>query len=321
MTVGHEAVRTELLTKRFGDRTALDRLDLVVSTGTVFGYLGPNGAGKTTTIRLLAGLYRPTSGRAFVLGRDVAEARDAVQARLGYLPGDFVGYPDLTGLRFLDLLGSLRGGVSQNRIRELAQRMDVDLSRRIGTLSHGNRQKLGIIQAFMHEPELVILDEPTQGLDPLVQREFLALVREYRDLGRTVLLSSHVLSEVEAVADEVGILADGRLVAVRTMAELRQEAVSRIDLRLETEVPASVLRALPGVRDLEVDGLRARLSLVGSMVDLFAAVTPYGVAEVRTQETDLAAQFLSFYPQRGDGRADDRPQGPVGPTPEPARLG
>ena len=314
------AIRAEQLTKRFGRRVALDHLDLDVGRGTVFGYLGPNGAGKTTTIRLLTGLYRPSAGSARILGDDVAVDPDRVQSQLGYLPSDFVGYPDLSGRRFLELLGSLRGGVPEPQIAGLAERFDIDLSRRIGTLSHGNRQKLGLIQAFMHQPDLVVLDEPTQGLDPLVQREFLDLVREYRDSGRTVFLSSHILSEVGAVADEVGILADGRLIAVRTMDELRAEAVSRVELRFTSEVPIQAMRSVPGVQDVDVRGRTAHVAIAGSMAELFRAVAPYGVQDVRTHEADIADAFLSYYPQRGGGSDDHRPQGAVGPAQEPARL-
>src|SRR5690242_1535620 len=179
-------VETGHLSKRYGRHEALRGLDLVVPRGVVFGYLGPNGAGKTTTIRLLVGLLRPTSGSVTVLGEDAVAARDSVQRRVGYLPGHFVAYPDLTGEQYLRFLGHLRGGTPWDQVEQLAKRFDLDLTRRIGTLSHGNRQKVGILQAFAHEPELIVLDEPTTGLDPLVQREFLDLVRESRALGRTV---------------------------------------------------------------------------------------------------------------------------------------
>jgi beta-exotoxin I transport system ATP-binding protein len=205
------AIRTWQLSKSYGRRPALQELELEVPAGGVFGYLGPNGAGKTTTIRLLAGLLRPTSGRAEVFGLDTVADRERVQRRIGYLPGDFVAYPDLTGRQFLRYLAGLRGDVDGSHVDGLAKRFDLDLGLRIGRLSHGNRQKVGIIQAFMHQPDLLILDEPTNGLDPIMQREFLALVREHRDAGRTVFLSSHILTEVEAAADTVGILRAGRL--------------------------------------------------------------------------------------------------------------
>jgi ABC-2 type transport system ATP-binding protein len=309
------AVRTAGLTKRFGDHVVLSDLDLLVPTGCVFGYLGPNGAGKTTTIKLLAGMWRPTSGRAEVLGVDVAADRDGVQGRIGYLPGDFAGYPDMTGRQLVGLLGALRGGTDWASVTALAERFDLDLDRRMGTLSHGNRRKVGIVQAFMGHPELLVLDEPTQGLDPLMQREFLALLGEVRDEGRTVLLSSHVLSEVEAVADVVGILDQGRLLATRSMAQLHADAVRRVDLRFEQDPPVDALRAAAGVRRVDVVGTTVHVSVAGSMADLFRAAAPHGVASATTHETDLADLFLGFYDERGESSdAQHLRQGAVGPA-------
>ena len=318
----YPAIQTDGLTKSFGKRRALIDLDLVVPQGAIFGYLGPNGAGKTTTIKLLAGLYRPTAGRAWIFGGNVTSDRDLVQRTIGYLPGDFAGYPDQTGEQFLQLIGSLRGGVDWTTITRLAERFDVDLRRRIGTLSHGNRQKIGIIQAFMHEPPLLILDEPTQGLDPLMQREFLALVRETRASGRTVLLSSHVLSEVESVADHVGILKEGRLLTSLSMKQLHASAVRRIDLRFDGEVPVARIRAAEGVRDANVVDHTAHVTVLGSTADLLRVAAPYGVADVTTHETDLADAFLGYYQAREEGTdAQHSPEGIVGPTPQPSLLG
>ncbi len=289
------AIRTEALTKRFGRSRALDGVDLVVPRHVVFGYLGPNGSGKTTTIRILAGLMRPTSGRAEVLGHDVGRDRETAQACIGYLPGNFVGYPDLTGREFLTYLANLRGGVDWARVDLLAERLTLDLERRLGTLSHGNRQKVGIVQAMMHDPELLILDEPTSGLDPLVQREFLALLREARDRGRTVFLSSHVLSEVEAVADEVAILREGRLVVADRVAALEQQAVRRIDLVFTTAPPVGVLDAVSGVRDVRAHERSVTLTVEGSTAALIEAAAPYGVENLVTHEPDLEEVFLDWY--------------------------
>jgi ABC-2 type transport system ATP-binding protein len=315
------AVQTSGLTKHFGGRVALQDLDLEVPVGSVFGYLGPNGAGKTTTIKLLAGLYRPTAGGAIVLGADVCAQRDTVQGRIGYLPGDFAGYADHTGRRLIGLLGALRGGIDWKQVGELAERFGVDLDRRLGTLSHGNRQKIGIIQAFMGRPELLILDEPTQGLDPLMQREFLALLRETASSGRTVLLSSHVLSEVEAIADTVAILDEGRLLTTRSMAQLHAEAVRRVELRFDDQVPIAALQKAAGVRRVEVVGLVAHVTITGSMAHLFRAAAPYGVVDAITHETDLADVFLGFYKEGGEGDAKHLREGAVGPTAESAHLG
>ena len=288
-------IRTRNLTKRFGHRTALDGLDLDVPAGVVLGYLGPNGAGKTTTIRLLAGLIRPTAGSAVVFGFDASDQYDALQRRIGYLPGDFVAYPDLTGAQYLDYFAHLYGGVERNRIDLLAKRFDLDLGVRIGTLSRGNRQKVGILQAFMHDPDLLILDEPTSGLDPLMQREFRDLLRETRDSGRTVFLSSHVLSEVEAVADTVAILRAGRLVTVQSVQALRDNARRRLDLTFTGDPPADRIHDLPGVHQLSIDGHVAHVVVTGSTAELLKVVAPYDVTNVLSHEADLEAAFLDYY--------------------------
>jgi ABC-2 type transport system ATP-binding protein len=292
------AIETRALAKRFGRHHALNGIDLSIAPGQVFGYLGPNGAGKTTTIRLLAGLSRPTAGFARVLGMDVVRERDLVQARLGYLPGNFVGYRDLTGQQYLRFLAHLRGGLDWNVVESVAKRLDLDLGRRLGVLSHGNRQKVGIIQALMHEPELVILDEPTTGLDPIIQREFLGMLRDFRDAGGTVFLSSHILSEVEAIADHVGIIRDGTLVVVESVEVLKRRALRRMDLTFAGEPPRAVLSAIAGVREVTVTGSTARLAVEGSTAELLAAAAPHGIDQIVTHEPDLEEIFLSYYERR-----------------------
>jgi ABC-2 type transport system ATP-binding protein len=289
-------IRTRGLGKCYGATTALDALDLEVMPGTIFGYLGPNGAGKSTTIRLLMGLIRPTSGSATVLGLDIVRQRQEIHRLVGYLPGDFAAYRDLTGGQYLDHLAHLRGDVDPEEVQLLAKRFELDLERRIGTLSHGNRQKVGIIQACMHRPPLLILDEPTSGLDPLMQREFLALMREFRDAGRTVFLSSHVLSEVEAVADLVGIIRKGRLVMTSDVGELKARTRRRIDLRFaDPSPPIAELTAVPSVRDLEVvDGV-VQLTNEGSMAELLRVAAPFGIDRVVSNEVDLEDVFLQYY--------------------------
>lgn len=289
------AIETRGLSKRFGAQTALDQLDLQVPHGQVFGYLGPNGAGKTTTIRLLVGLLRPSAGGARLLGLDAWADRDRVHARVGYLPGTFVGYPDLTGEEYLRHLAAVRGLPAWDPVAHLAKRLDADLERRFGGLSHGNQQKLGIIQALMHDPDVVILDEPTAGLDPLVQREFLQLIREMRDAGRTVFLSSHVLSEVEAVADRVGILRNGRLVADLDVAELHSTATRRLDVVLGTAPDLDALRRVPGVVEATWSDHTAHVVASGTLAPLFDALAPHGVDNVVTHEADLEDVFLSYY--------------------------
>ncbi|MEX1270903.1 MAG: ABC transporter ATP-binding protein, partial [Acidimicrobiia bacterium] len=214
-----DAIQTHGLTKRYGDTLALDGLDLEVHAGEVFGFLGPNGAGKTTTIRLLLDVLRPTEGSATVLGLDPRSDGLELRKRVGYLPGDFVVDGRQSPREFLTYLANLRGGLPPSVYETLAERLGLDLDSRIGTLSKGNRQKVGLTQAFMHEPELLILDEPTSGLDPVVAREFLMMVREARNSGQTVFMSSHVLSEVQSTADRAGIIRKGKLIAIDEVDE------------------------------------------------------------------------------------------------------
>ncbi|MGZ4756622.1 MAG: ABC transporter ATP-binding protein [Acidimicrobiia bacterium] len=289
------AIRTTGLTKRYGSTVALDGLDLVVEPGSVFGFLGPNGAGKTTTIRMLIGAHRPTAGHAEVLGLDCTAQRDEIHRRVGYLPGDFVAYPDLTGAQYLGFLAALRGGVDASKLADLVDRFELEVERRIGALSRGNRQKLGIVQAFMHDPELVVLDEPTSGLDPLMQRVFRNVVSAARDDGRTVFLSSHVLGEVEEIADTVGVVRAGRLVVVEALEELKEHARRQLELTFHGDVPVDALRGLPGVEVLEVVGRTARLVVVGPMDAVFRIAAPAGIENVVAQEPPLEEILLGYY--------------------------
>jgi len=223
------AIRTSKLSKDYGTGRGLFELDLEVSPQEVFGYLGPNGAGKTTTIRLLMDMIRPTSGAAYVFGLDCRRDSIAVKRRVGYLPGDLPQFGSLRGREVVAYLAGMRGGVDSRVVRALAERFDLDLSRRFREYSSGNKQKLGILLAFMHRPELLVLDEPTGGLDPLNQQEFYQLLRETRDGGATVFLSSHILYEVEHVCDRVGILRAGRLVRVAELDELRASGETNLE--------------------------------------------------------------------------------------------
>jgi ABC-2 type transport system ATP-binding protein len=293
------AVRTWQLAKSYRRRPALDRVDLTVDAGVVFGYLGPNGAGKTTTIRLLTGLIRPTAGRAEVRGHDVVRSRAAAQRCIGYVPGEFTAYPDLTAGEYLRYLSNLRRDESMPAAELLAKRLDLDLDGRIGAMSHGNRQKVGIVQAFMHRPDVLILDEPTIGLDPLVQHEFLGLIREARDAGRTVFLSSHDLFEVEAVADTVAILRRGRVVVQESVQKLKEQAVRRMDLTFAGPPSHPVLAAVPAVREVTVSGRTAHLVVTGTQAELFTVAARYGIDQVVTHEPDLEDIFLAYYQREG----------------------
>jgi ABC-2 type transport system ATP-binding protein len=289
------AIRTEGLSKDFGAGHGLFDLDLEVERGEVFGFLGPNGAGKSTTMRLLLDLIEPTAGSASMLGLDTRGDSLEIRRRVGFLPGDLALYPRLTGAEALDYLAELRGGVDRVVRDSLAERFDAQLDRPIRELSSGNRQKVGLIQAFMHEPELLILDEPIAGLDPLVQQSFHALLAEVSAQGRTVFLSSHTLSEVERVTHRVAILRAGRLVVVDSLENLRQVAVQRVEIEFTRPVSAEQFRALPGVREAKADGRHMTVSFEGSADAIVKVAAAHEVRAIRTHEHDLEEIFLRYY--------------------------
>jgi ABC-2 type transport system ATP-binding protein len=293
-----EMIRAEGLTKYYGRRRGLDGLDLEVGSGEVYGFLGPNGAGKTTTIRILLDLIRPTRGRVTLLGEEPRPAGPSLRRRIGYLPGDFLVAGGQSARELLSHLGHLRGGIPSARIEALAERFELDLGTRIGSLSRGNRQKVGVVQAFMHEPELLILDEPTSGLDPLMQQRFLDLVAEVRAAGQTVFMSSHVLSEVQQSADRVGIVREGRLVAVEAVESLRQRAVRRVEVRFDEPVAAEAFAGLPEVLELEIEGTFLRCRLTGRPDAFVKAIAHVGVASLTVEEPDLEEHFFEYYQGR-----------------------
>jgi len=290
-----DAITTQSLVKYYGKRRGLDGLDLAVRPGEIFGFLGPNGAGKTTTIRILLDLIRPTSGSAEVLGQHPRDGGAALRRRIGYLPGDFMVDDGQSSRELLTHLGHLRGGVPREHIEQLADRLQLDLGVRIRSLSKGNRQKVGVIQAFMHEPELLILDEPTSGLDPLLQQEFLQMAREARGAGQTVFMSSHVLSEVQQSADRVGIVRDGVMVAVESVDDLRRRAVRRVEIRFDDPVPEEVFAELPGVTDVRLDGSVLSCRLAGRADPLVKAAARWGVESMVIEEPDLEELFFTYY--------------------------
>ncbi|MFP5320120.1 MAG: ABC transporter ATP-binding protein [Acidimicrobiia bacterium] len=287
------ALRTRGLTKHFGAVRAVHHLDLDVHPGEVFGFLGPNGAGKTTTIRMLLDFLRPTGGSVEVLG---GQPRDpAVRRRVGFLPADLHVDPRYRGGELFAFLTALRGGSDPPLLRPLLDRFGLDPTRPVGELSTGNRRKVGIVQAFMHRPDLVVLDEPTSGLDPILQHEFLELVREQVAEGMTVFLSSHDLPEVERVAHRVGILRQGELVTVASVADLRRRARQRIDLFVSGAADGTVFDGVPGVVEVDIrDGL-VRLVVEGTMDAALKAAASLTVERIVTHEADLAEVFLEYY--------------------------
>lgn len=289
------AIRAVGLTKRFGRHCALDALDLEVASGQVFGFLGPNGAGKTTTIRLLLDLLRPTSGHAEILGTDCRTAATRLHARVGHLPGEFALWPTLTGRETLDHLAALRGLRDTRRRDELVERFAVELERPVRHLSRGNRQKLGLVQAFMHAPDVLLLDEPTSGLDPLVQHEFHKLLAETVAAGRTVFLSSHVLSEVQHTASQVAVIREGRLVTISSVDELMARAPHRFELRLAHDVEPTRFVGLPGTSQVTVDGRIVRGIVTGSADALVKAAAHEQVETFTSREPELEEVFLALY--------------------------
>ena len=290
------AIRTDGLTKHYGEVQALTDLNLEVKMGEVFGFLGPNGAGKTTAIRTMLDLIRPTAGSATIAGLD--SHADAVEIRnhIGYLPSDVSMYTNLTGRDMITYFSNLRGGVEKRFVDELSQRLQADLSKKIGDYSSGNRQKIGLILAFMSKPDVVIMDEPSAGLDPLVQREFQTMMREVAAEGRCVFLSSHTLSEVQRAADRVGIIRNGNLVDVEFVDDLRSKAMRRVELQFTGPVDAAVFAAVPGVRDVEVASHHAVMSFDGNMDALLGVATDrYTLVDINTQEADLEEIFLQYY--------------------------
>ena len=301
-TTRDAAIHTEGLTKRYGKNRGIEAVDLDVQVGEVFGFLGPNGAGKSTTIRTLLDEIRPTSGSATILGLDTHKDAVAIRRHVGYIPGDLALYPNLTGRDTIKYFANLRGGVDWTYVDELADRLHADLSKKVGDLSTGNRQKVGVVQAFMNRPDLLIMDEPTSGLDPLVQSEFQAMVREVTAEGRTVFLSSHTLSEVQRVADRVGIIRDGYLITVESISNLRSKAMRQVEFVFDSPAVASVFEGIPGVRNVIARDNHIEMSFHGDMGALLNAATDqYVVVDMRTTEADLEEIFLTYYHGNGEG--------------------
>ena len=290
-------IRTEKLTKFYGRHRGIEDLDLAVAEGEIFGFLGPNGAGKTTTIRLLMGLIRPTRGQAFIGGKDTQTESVEIMSMVGYLPGEFALWNNLTGWQTLLYLANLRGGIPAERIRAIAERLQLDLSRKMREYSKGNKQKVGLVQAFMHRPRLLVLDEPTGGLDPLNQQEFFKMAAEAREWGATTFLSSHILSEVEHVCDRVGIVREGRLVSVGTVSEVVAEKHYHLELTLEEPAAMAVAEfaRLPGVSDLEAQESTLRFVVHGTLDPIIKQAARHRVIRLTSHEPTLEEAFLDYY--------------------------
>jgi ABC-2 type transport system ATP-binding protein len=288
-------IHTESLTKYYGKHRGMIDIDLDVNEGEAFGFLGPNGAGKTTMIRTLLDHIRPTSGRATVFGIETTADPVAIHRRLGYLPGEFALYDKLTGGQTLDYFANLRGGIDKAYQQQLIARLDVDPSRKFREYSKGNKQKIGLVIALQHRPDLLLLDEPTSGLDPLIQQEFYGVIREAKQEGRTVFLSSHILSEVEKTCDRVAIIRDGRLTRVDRTSALRDLAHHTVELVFTGPVPAAEFEALPGVSDVVAADHVLRMKVSGGITPVVRAAAKYELADFVSREPTLEETFLAEY--------------------------
>ncbi len=297
------AIQTNNLTKAYGRRVAVSNVNLEVRRGEIFGYLGPNGAGKTTTIRTLLDFIRPTSGSASIFGLDSRRDSREIRRRVGYLPGDMMLYDKLTGKEMVTYSANLRGGVDRRFVDQLAERLEVNFGQPIRSLSRGNRPKIGLVLAFMHRPELLIMDEPISGLDPLMQQVFNRLIQEVKAEGRTVLISSHNLPEVERICDRAGIIREGQLVTVEDISVLKDRALHQLEFHFGAPVPSDVFAGLPGVRDVVVEDSVLRCTVMGTPDALVKAAARYEVVSIKTHEVGLEEVFLAYYGEEGSRAA------------------
>ena len=288
-------IETQHLTKSYGRFRGIEDVDLVVNQGEIFGFLGPNGAGKTTTIRVLLDLIRPTSGTAKVFGIEASADPVAIHRRVGYLPGEWNLYDRLTGGETIRYFANLRGGVDRRYVDELVQRLDLDPSRRFREYSRGNKQKVGLVVALQHRPELLILDEPTAGLDPLVQQSFNELLFEARAENRTVFLSSHIISEVERTCDRVAIIRDGRIVRLDTVEGVRSLSAHDVELRFGAPVDPAPFEAFPGVANLVAEGTTLRMLVTGPIAPLVRLAAEQDLIDLVSREPSLEDVFLAEY--------------------------
>lgn len=283
------------LTKNYGAGNGLFELDLQVTRGEIFGLIGPNGSGKSTMIKLAMDLTRADSGSARLFGLDAHRDSVAVKREIGFIPGELAQFPGVSARYVINLLAGLRGEIDHTYVDELANLLEIDLDRKFEALSHGNKQKVAIIQAFMHRPSFYLLDEPTLGLDPLVQRSFRELLLRENNRGATVLLSSHVLSEVESICTQIGVLKQGRLVRSGTLDELRLLKAHRVELLFSAPQNVDSFTSLPGVRAVECDGLRAKLEVQGDMAELLSALAPMRPRELDSRELTLEEVFYAEF--------------------------
>jgi ABC-2 type transport system ATP-binding protein len=305
MTTVIEPLSVQGLVKSYGDVHAVRGIDLAVRQGEVFGFVGPNGAGKSTTIRCILDLLRPSAGEIRIFGRNPSVDSAEIRERVAYVPGELRLPERITPRQFLESIGRLRSRFDSSRLAELADIFKLDLDRRIRNLSSGNRRKVSVLSAFLTDADLFILDEPTGGLDPLMQHEFLQLVRERRASGSTVFLSSHILSEIQSVADRMAVLRAGKIVAAGTVAEIRGLARQRVEVWFEADAPPALAR-IPGLAEPEVDGRRFTAILTGSARPLLEVLGTTSVSSIVIAEPDLEEAFLGLYQEKPEPPEPDR---------------
>ncbi len=300
-------IEVEELTKYYGKHRGIIDLSFSVSEGEVFGYLGPNGAGKTTTIRTILDLIRPTDGKAWVFGRDAHLDGEEIRENIGYLPGELSLFDDMTGVETLKYLANIRSGVDWDFVDELGERLQADLDQDMAELSSGNKQKIGLIQAFMNRPSLLILDEPTSGLDPLMQQEFFKLIEEARKNGQTAFVSSHILPVVERLCNRVGIIREGKLVAVEEIDDLKAGVLRSLEIHFAGAPPRERFENLLGVEEVVLEENRLRCKVVGELDDLVKEAARYEVVNVISHEPNLEEIFLKYYESEGQEAMEGGP--------------
>ena len=283
------------VTKNYGRVKALSNLNLSVGEGEIFGFLGPNGAGKTTALRILVDYIRSSSGTCKIFGMDTVKDSTTIKKNIVYLPGNIQMYKSMKAIDLLKYFANLRGLTNLDYARDLAKRFDSDIDIKIGNMSKGNQQKIGLIQAMMHKPALLILDEPTSGLDPLIQEQFFNMMEEIRDSGKTIFMSSHILSEVERICDRVSILKSGTIVATENIESLKIKSAQEFEIHFDTDIKKEVFMGLKEIRGLKINGNKLKCTVIGTPNNLLKLATQYTIKKIVTNESNLETTFLSFY--------------------------
>tara|TARA_A100001037_G_scaffold306337_1_gene350824 strand:+ start:13061 stop:13999 length:939 start_codon:yes stop_codon:yes gene_type:complete len=284
------------LTKIYDENVrALSEVNLSVNQGEVFGFLGPNGAGKSTTIRLLLGIIKPTTGLVHILGMNHLKNSIEIRKKTGYLPGEFSIYPNLTGSQILTFFSNIKNEYDERYVNVLAEKLQIDLNQQFGTLSQGNKQKIGIIQAIMHKPELIILDEPTNGLDPLVRNKFYEIISDLKDEKRTIFFSSHNISEVEKLCDRIGIIREGKLITTEKISELKSKQIQIFEIEFSETKPQKKDFTLPNIENIEVYDKTVKFTVIGNPTNIIKKVSEFEIKKLITHEPSLEGIFMTYY--------------------------